>query len=74
MVFYITEGDIFEINHVSNFAHGCNCAGAMGKGIVLQFKSKFPQMYEQYRLPCKNKEFTVGDVFRYKYQGASSIT
>lgn len=67
MVYYIAEGDIFKINRVSNFAHGCNCAGVMGKGIALQFKSRFPQMYEQYKLLCKNKEFTVGSVFKYPY-------
>ena len=45
MVYYIQEGDIFRIPQIRNYAHGCNCAGAMGKGIALQFKDRFPQMY-----------------------------
>ena len=40
----IEKGDIFRIEGVSNYAHGCNCAGAMGKGIALQFKEKYPDI------------------------------
>ena len=40
MVFYIQEGDIFNIPQIRNYAHGCNCAGAMGKGIALQFRKQ----------------------------------
>ena len=68
MVFFIHEGDIFKIPQINNFAHGCNCAGAMGKGIALQFREKFPQMYKQYISLCKEHKFTVGDVFNYKYR------
>ena len=68
MVFFIPEGDIFKIPQINNFAHGCNCAGAMGKGIALQFREKFPQMYKQYISLCKEHKFTVGDVFNYKYR------
>ena len=39
MIRYIEKGDIFRIDGVSSYAHGCNCAGAMGKGIAVQFKS-----------------------------------
>lgn len=68
MVYYIPEGDIFKISQVRNYAHGCNCAGAMGKGIAVQFRDRFPKMYEQYRNLCKNNKFTVGDVFKYSYK------
>ena len=49
MVKYISEGDIFKIEGVNNYAHGCNCAGAMGKGIALVFRAKYPQMYNKYK-------------------------
>ena len=42
MVIYIKEGDIFALDGVNSYAHGCNCAGAMGKGIALQFRNRFP--------------------------------
>jgi len=67
MVNYITHGDIFKIKDVFNYAHGCNCAGAMGKGIALQFKKKYPKMYIEYKNLCKSGKFNLGDVFQYKY-------
>lgn len=52
MIRYIEKGDIFRIEGVSSYAHGCNCAGAMGKGIAVQFKDKYPDMYLEYKLLC----------------------
>lgn len=67
MVTFIEKGDIFAINGVFNYAHGCNCAGAMGKGIAVQFKEKYPDMYTMYKRMCKEGSFIPGDVFDYKY-------
>lgn len=67
MVFYIEEGNIFKVSNIRNYAHGCNCAGAMGKGIALQFRNKFPELYKQYKKLCATKEFSPGDVFKYDY-------
>lgn len=67
MVTYIDKGDIFLIEGVKSYAHGCNCAGAMGKGIALQFKDKYPRMYLEYRRLCKDGKFRPGDVFDYCY-------
>lgn len=67
MINYIERGDIFSIPNVTSYAHGCNCAGAMGKGIALQFREKFPAMYTEYRELCANGTFRVGDVFDYDY-------
>lgn len=68
MVTYIHEGDIFGIEGIFNFAHGCNCAGVMGKGIALQFKIKYPQMYIEYKKRCKENSFLLGDIFVYKHE------
>ena len=68
MVHYIQEGNIFKIPQVRNYAHGCNCSGATGKGIALQFKDKFPEMFEQYKALCKDNKYNVGDVFQYQYK------
>ena len=67
MIRYIEKGDIFRIEGVSSYAHGCNCAGAMGKGIAVQFKDKYPEMYFEYKLLCKENKFCPGDVFDYDY-------
>ena len=67
MIKYINKGDIFKIPGVKNYAHGCNCAGAMGKGIAVQFRKMFPEMYLQYKRLCLEGSFLPGDVFVYKY-------
>ena len=43
--------------------HGCNCSGAMGAGIAVQFKRRFPEIYLEYRRRCADKTFMLGDVF-----------
>jgi hypothetical protein len=67
MIKYIERGDIFAIPGVTSYAHGCNCVGAMGKGIAVQFRNKFPAMYEEYRQLCADGSYRVGDVFDYNY-------
>ena len=63
MVIYIKEGDIFKVDGVTSYAHGCNCAGAMGKGIAVQFKTKYPEMYKTYKQMCKTGTYQPGDVY-----------
>ena len=72
MVHYIKTGDIFQLSEVNCFAHGCNCGGALGKGIALQFKLKFPQMYSEYRNLCLQGKFLPGDVYTYQ-EGAVTV-
>lgn len=56
-------GDLFSADDVDALAHGCNCAGAMGRGIAVEFKRRWPQMYEEYRARCRSGELTLGKVF-----------
>lgn len=67
MINYIYLGDVFAIEGVTNYAHGCNCSGAMGKGIAVQFREKFPEMYQEYKRLCKMDNFHLGDIFVYNY-------
>lgn len=56
-------GDLFTAQDVQALAHGCNCAGAMGRGIAVGFKERWPEMYQEYRSRCRSGEFTPGTVF-----------
>jgi O-acetyl-ADP-ribose deacetylase (regulator of RNase III) len=40
-----------------------NCAGVMGKGIALQFKRRYPEMFKAYEKACKRGEVTIGKMF-----------
>ena len=57
-----TTGDVFAGPEPA-LAHGCNCAGAMGRGIALEFRTRWPDMYEEYRQRCKLGTFNPGDIF-----------
>jgi O-acetyl-ADP-ribose deacetylase (regulator of RNase III) len=62
-------GDLFSNAYSAQaLAHGCNCAGAMGAGIAVGFRERYPAMYEEYRRRCKAspREFNPGDVFLWK--------
>lgn len=57
------SGDLFRYPGLAALAHGCNCAGAMGKGIAVEFRARYPDMYAEYKRRCTAGEFTPGDVF-----------
>jgi O-acetyl-ADP-ribose deacetylase (regulator of RNase III) len=59
----LTSGDLFKVQDLPALAHGCTCAGAMGKGIAAEFRRRWPAMYEEYRARCANGTFSLGDVF-----------
>lgn len=62
-----TKGNIFLINQeVIAFAHGCNCAGSMGKGIAVAFRYKWPKMYQEYKRLCLINKFQLGEVFHWQ--------
>jgi O-acetyl-ADP-ribose deacetylase (regulator of RNase III) len=58
-----TKGDIFAAPEIRAYAHGCNCAGAMGAGIAIEFKRRWPRMFEEYAARCADRRFGIGDVF-----------
>ncbi|MFN3199405.1 MAG: macro domain-containing protein [Bradymonadia bacterium] len=59
------SGDLFHFDGLDGLAHGCNCAGSMGKGIAVPFKRRYPAMYRAYRQRCLEGTFTLGDVFEW---------
>lgn len=43
-----------------------NVVGVMGKGIALQFKYKYPEMFKSYRQICEKHLFDVGNLYLWK--------
>lgn len=56
-------GDLFGCGDADALAHGCNCAGAMGAGIAVQFKKRWPDMFLEYKRRCEDGSFAPGSVF-----------
>lgn len=61
----LVTGDIFESKE-QTLVNTVNCVGVMGKGISLEFKKRFPEMYKDYARRCKAKEVRLGQPYLYK--------
>lgn len=59
-------GDLFASRPIRAYAHGCNCAGSMGKGIAVEFRNHWPEMFLEYKRLCAESQFNLGDVFKWK--------
>jgi O-acetyl-ADP-ribose deacetylase (regulator of RNase III) len=58
----IIVGDIFQ-SEAQTLINAVNCVGVMGKGIALEFKNRFPEMYEDYVSRCARKEVKLGEPY-----------
>lgn len=50
-----------------------NCDGVMGAGIALEFGLRYPDMYKDYEIKCKNGLIYVGQVDYYKDASGKTI-
>lgn len=65
--------EIREIRKSSIFDSSCqtlvntvNCVGVMGRGLALEFKMRYPDMYEHYRGICEKGLLRPGNLLLYK--------
>lgn len=72
MMITIKLGNLFE-SKSATLVNTVNCVGIMGKGIALDFKKKYPDMYKEYLDMCKNKQITPGQPYLYQDLFGSSI-
>jgi len=61
----VLVGDIFE-SKAQTLVNTVNCVGVMGKGIALEFKKRFPEMYEDYARRCERGEVQLGEPYLFK--------
>lgn len=61
----ILVGDILQ-SKAQTLINTVNCVGVMGKGIALEFKSRFPDMYDDYVKRCAQGEVKPGMPYLYK--------
>lgn len=55
----VRTGDLFD-SGAQTLVNTVNCVGVMGKGVALQFKERFPDMYADYVARCKAGEVKLG--------------
>ena len=61
----IYEGNLFDTN-CKTLVNTINCVGVMGKGIALEFKKRFPLMFDDYKQKCNRKEIQLGHPYVWK--------
>ncbi|MEP6984827.1 MAG: macro domain-containing protein [Chloroflexota bacterium] len=64
MITYLAT-DLFQ-SPAQVLVNAVNTVGVMGKGIALEFKRQYPEMFKQYQVLCKNGEFDMGQLWLYK--------
>lgn len=60
----ILIGDIFG-SSMKTLVNTVNCVGVMGKGVALEFKKRYPDMFREYEARCKDKEVRPGKPYLY---------
>ena len=60
-----TTGDLLDAD-VEALVNAVNTVGVMGKGIALQFKGRFPEMFVAYQRACKAGEVQPGRMHVFK--------
>lgn len=58
-------GDIFA-SRAQTLVNTVNCVGVMGKGLALEFKKRFPDMYEDYVARCAKKQLRLGEPYLFR--------
>jgi len=61
MIHYVT-GDLLK-SDAEVLVNTVNCVGVMGKGVALQFKNQFPDLYRAYHTACANGDIEVGRIW-----------
>jgi O-acetyl-ADP-ribose deacetylase (regulator of RNase III) len=61
----VVEGDLFETN-TKVICHQVNCQGVMGSGVALLVKQKYPHVFEEYQMFCKENKSLLGKVLPVK--------
>lgn len=68
----IKIGNIFE-SQAKTLVNTINCVGVMGKGIALEFKKRYPNMYDEYVAMCDCGIVTPGTPYYYEDLYGTSI-
>ena len=62
------QGDLLE-DDAEVLVNTVNTAGAMGAGIALQFKNKYPLNFLRYRQSCRNGSLKTANILKHKENG-----
>ena len=61
----VIKGDIFQ-SGAQTLVNTVNCVGVMGKGLALEFKKRYPGMYQDYVQRCKKGKVRLGEPYLFR--------
>ncbi len=59
------KGNLFA-SRAQCLVNTVNCVGVMGKGVALEFRRRFPVMFEEYRRICEAGQLRPGQIWPYR--------
>lgn len=62
------SGSIFT-SDCQTLVNTVNCAGVMGAGIALEFRRRYPRMFQDYEKLCDERKIRIGKLWLYKTPG-----
>lgn len=62
---HVVTGDLFK-SKAQTLINTVNTVGVMGKGVALQFKRRYPEMYRDYEARCQRGAVRLGEPYFYK--------
>jgi O-acetyl-ADP-ribose deacetylase (regulator of RNase III) len=71
-MFKTVIGNLFE-SPAAAWVNAVNCVGIMGKGVALEFKQRFPGMFEDYRVRCSAGQVNLGAPYLYRDASGRAI-
>lgn len=80
--FKISYKSIFDINIEKNYessytgayVNTINCQGVMGAGIALEFRKRYPEMFEDYKKQCLEHKIRPGDCYIFEEMANNRIS
>jgi O-acetyl-ADP-ribose deacetylase (regulator of RNase III)/uncharacterized protein YwgA len=61
----VKVGNLFD-SEAQTLVNTVNCVGVMGKGIALEFKDRFPEMFKDYVAKCSAGQVKLGQPYLYR--------
>ena len=61
----VLVGDLFA-SKAQTLVNTVNCVGVMGKGVALEFRKRFPEMYKDYVARCARREVHLGEPYLFR--------
>lgn len=61
----VLVGDLFD-SSLQTLTNPVNCVGVMGKGLAFAYRQRFPEMYEDYIVRCREHSVHIGQPYLFR--------